>query len=494
MEMINNITPIHLSLALAVLSVFLYCWFGTRTGKSVKGKLPPGSMGLPIIGETLQFFVPYTSNDVSPFIDERIKMYGPVFRSKLINRPIIVSTDAEVNQFVLRQEGVSFKPSYTKSFNDIVGDDSFFLLEGSAHRQVKNMVVEKFGHNGMRSLMYDFETHVGRHLVSWSAQPSVELKQAAFTMFFSFAFEKMFSLSDAKLVEEFQGCYDDFVFGLFSAPFYIPGTCYWKCLRGRKRAVNTIKRIMEERRSQVSSDSHKEGRTSDYLDFVLEEMRKDGTTVTEKVAVDLLFGLPFAASENASSTVVCAVQYLTNNPTALQELTREHEAIRKGREESDESCGISWKEYKSMTFTQMVINETIRLTNVVPVLFRKALKDVEVKGYWIPAGWTVVVVPTAVHMNPKVYDDPLSFNPWRWQGQQLNSVSQNFIAFGGGSRLCPGADFFRLQMAIILHHLVTNYRWDVIKGKEPVRYPALAFPDGFHVNILEKNEQLGSNK
>ena len=36
-------------------------------------------------------------------------------------------------------------------------------------------------------------------------------------------------------------------------------------------------------------------------------------------------------------------------------------------------------------------------------------------GYTIPAGWAVMVCPPAVHLNPEIYEDPLAFNPWRWQ-------------------------------------------------------------------------------
>jgi len=36
--------------------------------------------------------------------------------------------------------------------------------------------------------------------------------------------------------------------------------------------------------------------------------------------------------------------------------------------------------------------------------------------------------------------------------------SKDFLAFGGGLRLCVGAEFAKLQMAMFLHCLVTNYR------------------------------------
>jgi cytochrome P450 len=36
-------------------------------------------------------------------------------------------------------------------------------------------------------------------------------------------------------------------------------------------------------------------------------------------------------------------------------------------------------------------------------------------GYTIPEGWLVLMNPMAIHLNPLIFDDPLTFNPWRWQ-------------------------------------------------------------------------------
>lgn len=36
-------------------------------------------------------------------------------------------------------------------------------------------------------------------------------------------------------------------------------------------------------------------------------------------------------------------------------------------------------------------------------------------GYTIPAGWVVMISPMSVHLNPDIFEDPLTFNPWRWQ-------------------------------------------------------------------------------
>jgi cytochrome P450 len=49
------------------------------------------------------------------------------------------------------------------------------------------------------------------------------------------------------------------------------------------------------------------------------------------------------------------------------------------------------------------------------------------------------------------------------------------MAFGGGLRLCAGADFSKMQMAMFLHYLVTNYRqknlsMDCVSTYQPTIY------------------------
>ncbi|KAL1556819.1 cytochrome P450 87A3-like [Salvia divinorum] len=142
-----------------------------------------------------------------------------------------------------------------------------------------------------------------------------------------------------------------------------------------------------------------------------------------------------------------------------------------------------------MKFTFQFISETVRLANIVPGIFRKAMREIKFKEYTIPAGWAVMVCPPAVHLEPTRYSNPLDFDPWRWEGIDTNSASRNFMAFGGGMRYCVGTDFTKLQMAVFLHCLLTNYKWKAIKGGQILRTPGLQFPNGYHIQVSKKIRQ-----
>ncbi|KAM0826588.1 hypothetical protein ACQ4PT_068790 [Festuca glaucescens] len=244
------------------------------------------------------------------------------------------------------------------------------------------------------------------------------------------------------------------------------------------------RKLLHERKKAPHRES------ADFLDLLIEDLNEKKHLMNETFALDLLFLLLFAGFETTSSGITAVLRFLTDDPKALQELTEEHDNIRKRRADTDSQ--ITWEEYKSMKFTSHVIHEALRLSNIAPVMFRKATKDVHIKGYTIPKGSKIMIVPSSVHLNPTVYEDPNAFNPWRWKdtAEPVGGASKEFMAFGGGMRLCVGADFAKMQIAIFLHCLVTKYRWKAIKGGTMVLSPGLQFPDGFHIHILPKAESV----
>ncbi|GMH26599.1 hypothetical protein Nepgr_028442 [Nepenthes gracilis] len=390
---------------------------------------------------------------------------------------MIVSIDPEINNYVFQQEGKLFQCWYTESSSKFLGQQNMMNHQGISHKYFRNLTLNLASPEKLKENMLhitDKATQDG--LRSWALLPSVDLKQATADMIFEYVAKEIMGYDGSLTSNKLRDCYGDFMRGFVSFPLNIPGTAFHACLEGRKYAIKVIKDIFNVRK--LSKPQH-----HDFVDFLLEEVGKGDSLLNEDMAVDLVFLLLLASHETVSSAITMAINFLTDNPSALEELTKENEAIARNR--GSECSGITWNEYKSMTFTHMTINETVRLANIAPVLFRKVIKDVEIKGYTFPAGWQVMVCPAAIHLDPLRYPDPLSFNPWRWEGKELHVGSKNFMAFGGGARLCAGADFAKLQMATFLHHLVTKYRWKKIGG-DFSRLPGLIFPNGLHIQLMEK--------
>lgn len=131
-------------------------------------------MGWPLLGETLSFFAPNTSSDVPPFVRDRMKRHGPIFKTSLVGRPVIVSTDADLNYL--------FQSWYPDTFTEIFGKENVGSLHGFMYKYLKNMVLKLFGPESLKKMLLEVEQASNRSLNKWSIQGSVDVKEATAEM------------------------------------------------------------------------------------------------------------------------------------------------------------------------------------------------------------------------------------------------------------------------------------------------------------------------
>ncbi|GAB4834366.1 hypothetical protein Ancab_032620 [Ancistrocladus abbreviatus] len=474
-----DIKLLVVGLLVVLISHWVYTW---RNPKS-SGKLPPGSMGLPFIGETIQYFTPNSVFGVPPFVTRRVARYGPLFRTSIVGQKVVVCADPEISHFIFQQEGKIFQCFYTASSVKILGRKNIMQSQGIHHKYMRKLSLRILSPENLKeNVLHEIDAITQKYLESWTHHASVDVKEATADMVFDYFAKMMMGYEESMRTWKLRDCYNAFLKGFVSFPLNIPGTAFHACMEGRRNAVKVIQHIFNERKQQSKAQHH------DFVDFLLEEVKREDSSLDEEGAVDLVFVLLFASHETVSSAITLAINFLAHNPSVLHQLTKEQTEVAKRLEMRKSK--MTWEDYRSMSFTHMVINETIRLGNIVPRILRKVIKDVEIKGYTIPTGWYMMLCPPSVHLDPVKYEDPLSFNPWRWQGKELHMGTKSFIAFGGGARLCAGADFAKLQMALCLHHLLTKYKWRKIKGGNILRAPGLFFPNGLHIQLVPKESGL----
>ncbi|NP_001292621.1 cytochrome P450 87A3-like [Cucumis sativus] len=474
--MSTPVTGLVAALVVIGLTYLVHRWRNPKCN----GVLPPGSMGFPLIGETLQLIASGYTLDLPPFIKKRVHKYGPIFRTSLVGRSIVVTADPEINSFIYNQEGRTVELWYLDSISKVFKQDGEVKTTagGAIHKYLRSITLNHFGSESLKSkLLADIQRYVDKVFTQWSNHPSVEMQRGTLTMLYDFNAYIMFGYDPEKSNENISESLITLADGFMSFPVNVPGTKYNKCLKAQKRLVNTFKALVKERRQASVAAAR-----GDFLDQALRDIENE-QFLTEEFVSNLLFGVLFA-SGSISGSLTLMFKLLAENPSVVKELTAEHETFLKQRK--DPKSPITWEEYKSMTFTLYVIYEVFRLSNAMPFLLRRTTKDVNIKGYTIPAGWTIMVANSALHLNPQTHKDPLDFNPWRWKDHDQYSISKTLQPFGGGTRQCAGADYTRVFMAIFLHTLVTKYSWKKVKGGEVSRSPILKFGDGIHVSFSAK--------
>ncbi|KAE8655092.1 Cytochrome P450 90B1 [Hibiscus syriacus] len=471
----------HLFLFLpSILSLILFFILIKR--KQRRYNLPPGNMGWPFLGETIGYLRPYTATSVGEFMHQHISRYGNIYKSNLFGEKTIVSADAELNKFILQNDGRLFECSYPRSIGGILGKWSMLVLVGDMHRDMRIISLNFLSNARLRThLLREVEKQTLLVLSTWKEKCVFSAQDEAKKFTFNLMAKNIMSMDPGHPeTEQLKKEYVTFMKGVVSAPLNLPGTAYRKALQSRSTILKFIERKMEKRIRQT-----KEGKENPEEDDLLEWVLKHSNLSTEQI-LDLILSLLFAGHETSSVAITLAIYFLPGCPIgAIQQLREEHLEIARSKEKSEE-VELNWDDYKRMEFTQCVINETLRLGNVVRFLHRKALKDVRYKGYDIPCGWKVLPVIAAVHLDPSLFDHPQHFNPWRWQQNNgIGGSSNYFMPFGGGPRLCAGTELAKLEMAVFIHHLVLNYRWELADTDQAFAFPFVDFPKGLPIRVFK---------
>jgi len=96
-------------------------------------QLPPGSLGWPLLGETLQFLPTRRTPKPERFVSDRMKKYNPqVFKTSLFGETVAVFCGPAGNKFLFSNENklvnlwwpTSVKKLMKSSLSNVVGDDA----------------------------------------------------------------------------------------------------------------------------------------------------------------------------------------------------------------------------------------------------------------------------------------------------------------------------------------------------------------------------------
>ncbi|GFP78748.1 taxadiene 5-alpha hydroxylase [Phtheirospermum japonicum] len=413
-------------------------------------------MGLPWIGETIDFCRAQKKNKLyEDFIQTRIRKHGPTFKTRIMGYPTVVVNGAEANKFFLSNEFKLVVSSWPSSSVQLMGPNSIMEKQGEAHRCLRGIVATSLSPAGLECLVPRICKTIGIHLEEhWNeSEKTVRLYNLTKAMTFTIVLECLLGIEvKPGMLEMFEKVLE----GVFAAPVNIPGSRFARAKSARKEIEDMLLGIIRSKREEMEEGQEEVEEGGILLSRLVAALIRG--EISEAEVADNVVLLVFAAHDTTSFAIAMTFripgEYLTYEDT------------------------------KKMSYTWQVARESMRIFPPIFGSFRKAIQDIEYDGYTIPKGWKILWTAYGTHYDPEYFEDPLSFNPGRFE----DSIQPYaYVPFGGGPRLCAGYQLAKLNILIFVHYVVTRYDWSLVSPDEPITIDPLPFPSqGMPITISPK--------
>lgn len=413
----------------------------------------------------------------SDLILEWINQFGNTFCWKLVaHKSVIVTIDPELVKLMFSQNYKSIE-KMDVGLQDITGGHGLLANEDYSeddmeHQKQRRLFRSKLNRCAVNKLVPEFQIVIDRLVQRWHKElEESDDNQITIDLKYEFTRLTMEVLCELLLDYEVDTIHNDIIatdlyntlikyFNTFSnyniigyqyigkAIRYLPIPNTYHYWTSRYKLSSLVSRIMYNYIKHTDKPNK-------LIDLIMDSNLKN-IEVFDSIMTFLLAG-----HETTASCLSWTLYELCNNP---------------------DLC----KRINESKFIDHLIKESLRLHPPVPLIARKTLKELNVKGNIIPSGTEIIISTLGAHTNPDYWDNPLDFNPDRWDNLKINPYI--YMPFLSGPRSCLGKSFALTELKLALNSLLTEFNFELPEGSiitDKVDFTSK--PEGLIVNITKRN-------
>ncbi|KAL4201172.1 hypothetical protein AMTRI_Chr02g214840 [Amborella trichopoda] len=379
-------------------------------------KLPPGSLGIPLVGNSLALLRAMRNDRAEKWIEEKIRKHGPIFKVTLFGCPTVALSGSPANKFIFTAKDDTFINQQPRPIQRILGERTLLDVSGEDHKRLRTALSMFLRPEVLKEDVRKMDKEVGRHLDRhWEGWQELKLmpltKRLTFEIMCTLIIGVEAGLVREQLMSDFQCMLDEFCY----VPLNVPFTRFNRSLSTSNRVRKVLAGLIRVKKAQVGLGSgplHK-----DLITSLVSIKGEDGRrTLSEDEMIDNVILAMVAGHDTSSILMTFLIRLLAMDSLLYAGVYNDQVEVARAKASDDP---LTWEELSKMKYTWRLALETLRIIPLVFGSFRKAMRDIHYGGYLIPKGC--------------------------------------FVAFGGGARICLGYDFVRVETLVAIHYIVTKY-------------------------------------
>ncbi|MFI6690785.1 cytochrome P450 [Streptomyces sp. NPDC050433] len=412
------------------------------------GKLPLVGHAVPLIKDRLAFI-------------QSLRTHGPIVRITVGPKSLTVVNSPELMHKMLTSQADEFTKGLLFEKLKLFGKDALPVAEGKPHLRRRRLMQPAFHRQQIAGYVNTMRETVQPYIAAWDGGTSLDLKTEMQLMTQGVVMSTMFSASPRR-----DPAYEilnsvDTVFRTAIKRALLPVSVLERLPTRRNRKADAAGTALRAAVADIIAEhrAHPDA-YDDIVSLLLTARDESGETLPDDEILSEVVGLLAAGSETTAVVLAWLFHELGRNPDLERRLHEEVDSVLA-------TGPLTADRIPQLVHTRRLVSETLRLYSPAWLVTRKAISDVSLGEFSLPAGTDVIWSAYALHRDPDLYPDPLRFDPDRWLPERPQPPKGAFIPFGSGKRMCMG-DAFAWTEATLITALVAS-RWRLRPTPETVR-------------------------
>ncbi len=401
--------------------------------------VPPGPSSLPLVG-----IIPKLAIDPLNTFQSLHLNYGGFVRFQKGRSFRYICFDPEGVHHVLATNGKNYTKSRSYQKLKTFLGAGLVTTEGSQWQQLRKNAQPGFSPPAMKDYFTTIKQVTEKSLQKIKTADGFDLSSFFIELTLSIISQTMFHLDLASQAEVLSPAFEFCVsFMNHRMESFIDWNSYFTTSRGHK--FNQYKQQIDKLMLEVIAKRKlNRGLHRDYLESLLEEQNLNPTTLSDTIIKDQLITFVMAGHETSANMLSWTLLLLLQNKKQLKSAT-------------DFCRSIDIQEYSDLSkidFIENILKESLRLYPPVWMISRDSVSNDSILGFAIVPKSTVNICPYVTHRSSKYWDNPLDFNPQRFE---LEYNKKAYFPFSSGARACIGSQLALMEGKWIVYQILKNF-------------------------------------
>ena len=403
----------------------------------------------PVVGHSIQF-----NYDALALIQRLQESKGDVFQLNILNEDVLLFLTPSATKQIFLDPDDNFSSKHGWEFS--IGptfENGLMLRDFDDHKYHRSLLQNSFRRDALDKYIHIIQPRIDSWIEEVKQKREFYLYKSIKQLMFNVAVELFFDEVDDTKLNHLNQLFINSIkpaTTIVRSPY--PMT---RMKKGLKARVELLEYFQEK------SDKIDLSKETLFADLVKTNNEEAGLTNFE-IAEHMIF-LLLAAHDTTTSTLTSSIHFLAGDKSYQNKVKTESSRLSK-TDISDLKNGI---------IGEALFNEAIRKYPPVPFSPRWVVRDAELDGYEIPKNTYIAAGPLVLHNDERYWEDPLAFNPERFEDPTI--THEAYFPFAGGAHTCLGKFFASYLFKNVVYKLVDNFQ--VISTNEELKINPAPIPN-----------------